>query len=100
MIIKIQKLNKNIKIIFLGSNGKIQIENSNDFSKRGIVYDYIPIIGIYLDHWFPLITKYESTYRKLDITKKEYIVMPDIIEELKRRNLYFTILFKSKLYKN
>ncbi len=68
------------------SNGKIQIENSNDFSNKGIFYDYIPIIGIYLDHWFPLITKYEVPYRKLDITKKEYIVMPDIIEELKSKN--------------
>ena len=68
------------------SNGKIQIENSNDFSNKGIFYDYIPIIGIYLDHWFPLITKYEVPYRKLDITKKEYIVMPDIKEELKSKN--------------
>ena len=68
------------------SNGKIQIENSNDFSNKGIFYDYIPIIGIYLDHWFPLISKYEVPYSKLDITKKEYIVMPDIKEELKSKN--------------
>ena len=84
--IKVNNIKKNIKIIFLKSNGKIQIENSNDFSNKGIFYDYIPIIGIYLDHWFPLISKYEVPYSKLDITKKEYIVMPDIKEELKSKN--------------
>jgi hypothetical protein len=45
--IEVNNIKKNIKIIFLKSNGKIQIENSNDFSNKGIFYDYIPIIGIY-----------------------------------------------------
>ena len=56
---------------------------------------------IYLDQYFLLISKYELRYRKLDLNKKENIIIYNIIDELKTKKLKkYLFLDEKKSKKN
>ena len=86
-IIKGYDPNIKAKIIYIRSDGNLDIDNtSNNFKPRGIWYDYIPIIGIYSDKWIPLLTKYEWNFRNIDLKQKKYFSPSDIYDEIKNKD--------------
>ena len=74
-MVKNKDPNEELKFIFINSKGEVYVkQNSNEFKNSSYFYefykDYIPIIGLYSNQWFPLLEKYE--YYNIIIEKKEY----------------------------
>ena len=91
---------KKAKIIYIKSDGDVYIDNlSNEFKTKSYWYDYIPVIGIYSEKWFPLLSQYKWDYRKIDLEKKNFFTLNDIQDEINNKKTLNYQFFDKKCQK-
>ena len=77
------------EIIIIRSDGELYTTDDNEFNLKNkwyYWYDYIPIIGLYLNKWIPLLTKFECSYRQINLERKKYFELSEIHNEIINNN--------------